>query len=143
MRVEAARPDDLSRVLELLDSASLPTAGAESHFHEFLVARDDAGRLVGCIGAEVYGDVGLLRSLVVSEAARSSSVGRRLVEALLERSRERGLRALFLLTTTAEDYFPRFGFAALPRDEADERLRASEELRGACPDTAVVMRLEL
>lgn len=143
MRVEASAREDLPGVLALLESASLPSAGVEEHFGEFLVARDGGGDVLGCIGAEVYGSVGLLRSLAVSEKARSAGIGRLLVEALLERSRERGLAALYLLTTTAEGYFPRFGFAVLRRDEADPRLAASEELRGACPDTAVLMRLAL
>jgi amino-acid N-acetyltransferase len=48
-----------------------------------------------------------------------------------------------LLTTTAERYFPRFGFEVIPRAEADPKLEASEELRGACPSTAVLMRRRL
>lgn len=143
MKVEAASSGDVPAVLDLLRAARLPPAGVESHFDQFLVARDEGGRLAGCVGAEVYGDVALLRSLAVSEAARSSGIGRSLVEALIHRSRERGVRRLFLLTTTAEAYFPRFGFEVVPRSEADPRLEASEELRGACPDSAVLMRLEL
>lgn len=143
MKVEAAVRNDLPETLALLRSADLPEAGVEEHFDRFLVARDEQGRLVGCIGAEVYGDVGLLRSLAVSEEARSSGIGRTLVTALLARSRDHGLGALYLLTTTAPRYFPRFGFEPVPRSEADPRLEASEELRGACPDSAVLMRLEL
>lgn len=143
MRVEAASPGDLPEVLELLRGAGLPEAGVPEHFSDFLVVRDERGRIAACIGAEDYGDAGLLRSLAVAEAARRAGVGRALVEALVERSRTRGQRALYLLTTTAEAYFPRFGFDRLPRTEADSRLEASEELRGACPDSAVLMRLEL
>ena len=50
---------------------------------------------------------------------------------------------MYLLTTTAEDYFPRFGFEVIDRSEADERLKESAEFRGACPDSAVCMRLSL
>ena len=143
MKVASAVRDDLPAVLELLRSADLPAAGVAEHLEGFFVARDDRGTLVGCIGAEVYEDIGLLRSLAISESSRSSGVGRALVEALLASARRDGLRALYLLTTTAERYFPRFGFEPVPRSEADSRLEASEELRGACPDSAVLMRLEL
>lgn len=138
-----ARDSDLDDVLSLLENSSLPSAGVEEHFENFLVARDEARRFLGCIGLEAYGDVGLLRSLAVTTDSRGSGIGRALVERLFAEARGRGVRTLYLLTTTAERYFPRFGFERLPRAEADPSLLASEELRGACPDTAVLMRLRL
>ncbi len=98
---------------------------------------------MGCIGLEAYGDVALLRSLAATSAVRGSGVGRRLVEGLIVGARSDGVSILYLLTTTADEYFPRFGFERITRGEIDERLQASEELRGACPDTAICMRLEL
>lgn len=66
-------------------------------------------------------------------------MGKLLVERLLETARARGVSAMYLLTTTADKYFPRFGFEPIPRDQADSRLQASEEFLGACPDAAVCM----
>ena len=140
--VAPANRAELPDILALLEESELPAAGVEDHAEAFLVARDD-GRLVGCIGLEAYGDVGLLRSLAVCSERRGGGLGQRLVAHLLDEARERGMTALYLLTTTADRYFPRFGFETIPRDEADSRLSASEELRGACPDTAVCMRLRL
>lgn len=141
--IEAAERDELPRILELLEEADLPVAGVD-HAESFLVARerdeqDQQGRLVGCIGLEAYGDVGLLRSLVVRPDTRGGGLGKLLVERLLETARARGVSAMYLLTTTADEYFPRFGFEPIPREQADSRLRASEEFRGACPDSAVCM----
>ncbi|MEW5867584.1 MAG: GNAT family N-acetyltransferase, partial [Bacillota bacterium] len=48
---------------------------------------------------------------------------------------------VYLLTTTAEAYFRTFGFEAVPRDEVCPEVRESSEFRGACPQSAVVMRL--
>jgi N-acetylglutamate synthase-like GNAT family acetyltransferase len=115
----------------------------EEHFGSFLVARDGRGLLFGCIGLETYGKVGLLRSLAVESARRGEGVGNGLVEELFASARSRGIETLYLLTTTAERYFPRFGFEVIPRAEADVKLAASEELRGACPATAVLMRRRL
>lgn len=140
--IEPLTRKELPKILELLDEADLPAAGVEEHLGSFLVARDE-GVLVGCVGMEVYGDVGLLRSLVVRPSTRGSGIGKLLVEALFERAREKGVGALYLLTTTAEDYFPRFGFEVIAREDADPRLHASEEFRGACPDSAICMVRQL
>ena len=54
-----------------------------------------------------------------------------------------GLRRLYLLTTTAEEYFPRYGFRRIPRESASPAARESVEFREACPASAVTMVLEL
>jgi amino-acid N-acetyltransferase len=141
--ISVADRGDLPDVLELLQSSSLPVAGVASQLESFLVARDEAGRLVGTIGLEVYEKVGLLRSLVVRSDRRSAGVGTELVNRLLVLAREKKVETVYLLTTTAETYFPRFGFVRVPRDDADPRLAASEELRGACPSSAILMRARL
>ncbi len=141
--ISVAARDDLPDVLDLLRSSSLPVAGVEEHLDSFLVARDEAGRLVGTIGLEVYGEVGLLRSLAVRSDRRSAGVGTELVERLMVLAREKKIGTVYLLTTTAETYFPRFGFACVPREQADSRLAVSEELRGACPSSAILMRARL
>lgn len=58
---------------------------------------------------------------------------------LLESARAEGLADVTLLTTTAADYFTRFGFHVIPRESAPEAVRASVEFREACPETATVM----
>ena len=106
---------------------------------DFVVA-EEGGRLVGAIGLEVYGDVALLRSAVVQQGRRGTGLGQGLVARLLEHAAARGVREVYLLTTTAERYFPRFGFAPVPREAVAPALWASEEFRGACPDSAIAMR---
>jgi amino-acid N-acetyltransferase len=50
---------------------------------------------------------------------------------------------MYLLTTSAEHYFPRFGFVQIGRDDVRGAVRESVEFREACPASAVVMRAEL
>ncbi|ANM31060.1 hypothetical protein ABI59_17980 [Acidobacteria bacterium Mor1] len=142
MRIEPAGPESRDDILNLLAAAELPAAGAEQHLAHFFVARD-GDRLVGSIGLEVYQDVGLLRSLAVVPELRGSGLGRKLVQRLVEHARDLGIVRIYLLTTTAETFFPRFGFQPIPRDAADPRLGESEEFRGACPQDAACLRLEL
>jgi amino-acid N-acetyltransferase len=136
--IRPATPGDFAGVIGLLQAAELPTAGLQPALSDFLVA-EDHGSIVGAIGLEVYGDRALLRSAVVDPGRRNSGLGTDLVEGLLERARVRGVREIFLLTTTAERYFPRFGFRPIARSEVALAVRASEEFRGACPDSAVAM----
>jgi amino-acid N-acetyltransferase len=70
-------------------------------------------------------------------------VGRALVTSLNPLIRGSGLDGLFLLTTTAVDFFARLGFARITREKLPASLNASEELRGACPASAVAMAIKL
>lgn len=138
MRIRRAKNSDLSAVESLLTASDLPTDGVRDNFSGFVVA-DDNGAIAGAIGLEKYGSVALLRSAVVAPDHRGTGVGRKLVEQLLERAEEAGVDELYLLTTTAEKYFPRFGFTRTTRATVPEAVKASAEFRGACPETAVVM----
>ena len=138
MTIRNATLQDLSAVERLLSTNDLPLDGVRENFGNFLVA-EDGGAIVGAIGLEKFDSVALLRSAVVSSEHRGTGVGRELVERILVRAEEEGLDAVYLLTTTAEDYFPRFGFSRGTRETVPDAVKASAEFRGACPDTAVVM----
>jgi amino-acid N-acetyltransferase len=137
-----ATPEDLKDLLDLLETAKLPTAGVKDHIHNFMLEFGN-NTLLGCAGLEIYQQVGLLRSVAVNPIKHSNGVGSKLVKSILEHAKAQQLSNIFLLTETAENYFPRFGFNPVSRAEIPENLQASEELRGACPDSAVVMMLEL
>ena len=142
--ISRAKGGDLEEVLALLDSAALPGEGVAEFLGGFLVARDAAGRLVGCVGAERHGDVALLRSAAVAHHLRRSGLGSRLVAALIERARAGGAVEIALLTTTARDFFARrFGFAEAARADYEDRLAASPEWRLPRCSSAAFMRLSL
>jgi amino-acid N-acetyltransferase len=138
MQFRNATSKDLPAVEGLLSAHNLPLDGVEDNFSNFIVAEDEGG-IRGAIGLEKFGSVALLRSAVVSPERRGSGLGRRLVEQLLERAEDAGIDEVYLLTTTAEKYFPRFGFARTTRAQVPDAVKASAEFQGACPDTAVVM----
>ncbi len=139
MKIREATNRDLDAVESLLSANSLPLDGVKENFSSFVVA-EDGGEIAGAIGLEKFGSVALLRSAVVSPQYRGSGVGRRLVEQVLERAERAGIEELFLLTTTAENYFPRFGFARTTRSAVPPAVKASAEFQSACPDTAIVMK---
>jgi amino-acid N-acetyltransferase len=129
---------DVPVVLELLKQSGLPEVGIAENVSAFAVARSD-GILVGCIGLEVYGGSGLLRSLVVRPNQRSRGLGAALVQYALARAEQWELLSVYLLTTTAREYFTRFGFSACPRDGVPDGIASSWEFRTGCPNTAVLM----
>jgi len=142
LKIRKARKSDLPAVERLLSASKLPLDGVREHFGEFIVAEDDNG-IEGVVGIEKYETVGLLRSAAVAPEHRGNGIGRQLVQQLLVRAEESGVDELYLLTTTAQEYFPRFGFAPTTRAAVPESLQSSAEFQGACPDTAIVMKRRL
>lgn len=142
MRIRCATNSDLSQLEILLTGSKLPFDGVAEHVSDFLIAEEDGG-VKGAIGLERYGTRALLRSAVVAPEVRGSGIGGQLVTHLLEHAKSNGVEELYLLTTTAEKYFPRFGFQEITREHVPSAVKQSVEFRGACPDTAVVMRRSL
>jgi amino-acid N-acetyltransferase len=142
VELRTAQESDLPAVLGLLESTHLPTAGVAVTPSHFVVA-ESKGKVVGVVGLEMYGRSALLRSAAVEESWRGSGVGRVLVERALDVARERGIEDVFLLTTTAENYFPRFGFTCVSRDSVTPGVKSSIEFQAACPASATVMRKSL
>ncbi len=136
-----ANPADWLEIEDLLMRHRLPPAGAKDHLQHFVVGRNSASILAGVAGIEYYGDVALLRSVAV--AWRKRGLGSDLVRRILDQAAKDGIRQVALLTETAAEYFPRFGFRVIRRDELPPALQASAEFQGACPDTAVAMLLDL
>jgi len=137
-RVRAAEPRDLPAVEQLLVASGLPLDGVREAFGTFVVAERDAD-LVGVAGLEVCCDNALLRSVAVRPEWRAHGVGRALVTRAIEDAESRGINALYLLTTSAERYFPSFGFRTIARNEVPADIRATAEFREACPASATVM----
>ncbi|GEM85628.1 arsenic resistance N-acetyltransferase ArsN2 [Meiothermus granaticius] len=133
---------DLPEVFRLLQASGLPIAGVPEHIHDFILALDGE-RVVACAGLETHSEAGLLRSLAVEADYRSQGLGGKLTQGILELAESRGLHSVSLLTTTAQNYFSRFGFVPVERSALPPALAASEELRGVCSERAAAMTLAL
>ncbi|MGD0339832.1 MAG: arsenic resistance N-acetyltransferase ArsN2 [Bacteroidota bacterium] len=140
--IRKARKEDLPVVLQLLDESSLPKAGVEQHFENFFVA-EDGGDVIGAIGVEIYGDVGLLRSAVVRKELQRQGIGKQLYQTLVTVAKSIGIKRLILLTTTAADYFAQKGFRVIDKAMVQGPVTSSAEFTGACPKSATCMELML
>jgi amino-acid N-acetyltransferase len=140
--IRRATLEDLSAVERLLTEQHLPLDRVRDAVEDFVVAY--AGEtLVGVAGLEACCDNALLRSVAVAPGWRSHGIGRALVTRVISDAEARGIHALYLLTTTAERYFPSFGFRATTRDAVPDDIRATGEFQTACPASATVMCLPL
>lgn len=144
MNIEPASPRDYEDVIALLDTAALPTEDLDrSSMAHFLVARDRSGKLIGAIGFERHGRAALLRSLVVAPDYRNLELGTQLVAKLEARCRSLVVADLYLLTTTARDFFAKRRFQTIGREAVPAVLRGAAEFTRLCPETAVCMTKSL
>ena len=134
-----ARASDLDGIERLLAASDLPLAGVAESLGGFVVAEADGG-IVGTAALEVCCQNALLRSVAVAPEWRSRGLGRALVARVISDAEARGIHAVYLLTTTAERYFPSFGFQPVGRHDVPADVRETGEFREACPASAVVMR---
>jgi N-acetylglutamate synthase-like GNAT family acetyltransferase len=136
MQVRRATEADWSEVVALVRFGGLPAEGLKDQFPTayWVAIADD--RLLGVVGLERYGAFGLLRSLAVAEGQQSRGVGGALIQHAQQEAQADGLAAVFLLTTTAADFFARHGFAVLARALVPDAVRISPEFASICPDSA-------
>jgi len=139
--IEPARPTDLPELLGLLAASGLPGDGLGEELVA-LVARQN-GQLAGSAALELYGAAALLRSVMVAPALRGQGLGDRLVRAALQLARRHGVAEVYLLTETAAQFFPRFGFAPIARAGVAPAVQQSVEFISACPASAQAMRLAM
>ena len=124
----------------LLTEAQLPVADLANSRSLNLLGMRDSGRLVGVVGIEVYGSVGLFRSLAVAPAHRNSGLGGSLVSNAEAWAAKQGVKTLYLLTTTAASFFARRGYEAVPRPEAPVAIAATAQFSDLCPASSTFMR---
>ena len=135
-----ASQKDWEVIEALLMESGLPIddLGADN-LDGFLVAEDGV-KLVGLIGLQLYGTIGLLRSLVVARDARKLGLGGKLIGALQSAAEAAGVTELWLLTIDADSFFERHGFEKMARDAAPASIQQTEEFSDLCPGTAFLMR---
>jgi amino-acid N-acetyltransferase len=142
IEIRRAACDDAAGIVRLLEESRLPTAGAADHLATMVVA-ERGDRIVGSAGLEIYADGALLRSVAVAPELQGTGLGRDLTERAIQLARELKMPAIYLLTTTAAKYFPKFGFEEISRGEVPRVVQSSVEFTSACPSSATVMRKPL
>jgi amino-acid N-acetyltransferase len=108
-----------------------------------LFVMEENNDVIGTVGIELYGDEALLRSLSVDTEKRSLGIGKQLVDFVENYAARQRVSNIYLLTTTAENFFHKKGYAVVSREDVPEIIRTSSEFSKVCPASAIVMKKQL
>ncbi|NTU45468.1 MAG: GNAT family N-acetyltransferase [Chlorobiaceae bacterium] len=137
-----ATPDDLPMVQALLKENSLPFEDVGEHMDHFILAKEN-GLLIASAGVELLGTDGLLRSVCVSRKCRNRGIAGELCRRMEATAYSAGVKQLYLLTTTAEEYFKHRGYRVCSRESLPPGVQGTAEFRSLCPSSAVCMVRDL
>ena len=130
---------ELSAVTALLTAADLPIEDLSQAKLKHFIGITSNDTLCGIIGLELFTPVALLRSLVVTDSVRGTGLGQTLVKEIETYAAKKNIEEIYLLTTTAEDFFVKLGYQTIERASAPETIRNTEEFSSICPGSATVM----
>lgn len=137
--IRPPRADDLPALKALLDASGLPSSDlTEAHLKHFIIL-GQAGRVAGSVGIEPHGEDALLRSLAVETMLRGEGYGQRLLELMEERARDEGVQRMYLLTTSADNFFHHQGYEPVARDSVPDAIRGTSQFAGLCPASAACL----
>lgn len=109
---------------QVLDGGKLlPRSKTEiiQSLQEFIVVLDDQ-TIIGCAGLQIYtADLGEIRTLIVDDQFQGSGAGRLLVEHLIMRAQNIGLKRLMALTYVPI-FFHKIGFDTVEREQLPEKV---------------------
>jgi amino-acid N-acetyltransferase len=128
-----------AEVQQLLAACELPYQDITPAYLEHFLGERDGQALVGVIGLELCGDSALLRSLAVSEQYRGRGIGSTLLASAGRHARSQGVKALYLLTTTAEGFFAQQGYEEIDRTMVPATVQETAEFQTLCPASAACM----
>ena len=136
--IRSARTSDIKSIRRIIDLYTLQrrllakeTVTLYEDVQEFVVAEVN-GEVVGCGALHVlWEDLGEVRTVAVLEEYRKQKLGHEILEAIIQRARELGLKRLFCLTFETE-FFGSHGFkeisgAPVEPDVYQELLRSYDE----------------
>jgi amino-acid N-acetyltransferase len=136
---EVRKSEELELLKLFLESNKLPSRDISLEGNVFSLYYDDNNNIIGSAGFEMYGDVGIVRSIAVHQTRRRTGLGRQIVDEILRRAKGKNLKAVFLLTETAYEFFLRKGFHDFSRHDVPFAVSASSEFSSVCPATAKCM----
>jgi len=125
-------------ILSLLAENDLPTSDLDET--KILFACINNGQVVGTGGLELFKDCVLLRSISVRTSMQKRGLGKFILHELEKVAAYKGIRHLYLLTTTAKDFFAKEDYTIIDRGDVPLEIKNTTQFSSVCPSTATVMR---
>jgi amino-acid N-acetyltransferase len=131
------------QIKQLLISVDLPTDDIDDHTSSHFFSVEHHSEAIALIGIEYYGKEALIRSLMVKPEYRNQGLADQLIQLISQKAAQQGVHHLYLLTTTADQYFTRKGFITISRDDTPPSIKATREFSHICPASATLMCKDL
>ncbi|PLT31686.1 GNAT family N-acetyltransferase [Peribacillus deserti] len=124
--IRCAGKEDSVLIEQFLAEAHISADGVKENIENFLIAENQAGKLIAVIGIEPLNETGLLRSLAFSPEFHTRNLPV-LLEQVIILARERELRTLYLATNSesAAGLFQWMGFETVPKGRISADLELS------------------
>src|SRR3569833_1023755 len=110
----------------LLTAEKLPVSDLPETLDNFIVALEE-DEVIGVAGLEIYDDYGLLRSMAVNHSYRGKGIAGELLNHIEKLALKEKLKAIYLLTETAPNYFANKNYSKIARTEVPELVQQSSE----------------
>lgn len=127
--------------INLLQQQHLPVSDIDEDKVLYLLKADE--RTIGTVGLEIFEDCALLRSVSIIKEEQGKGYGNFLNTAIENYAADSGISCLYLLTTTAKDFFSKHGYCVISREEAPLCVQQTAEFTSLCPSSAVVMKKKI
>jgi amino-acid N-acetyltransferase len=134
----AVSETERQEAINLLQQHGLPVSDIDDDKLLYLLM--DGEKIIGTAGLEIFEDCALLRSVSVIKEEQGKGYGKIINQQIEKYVKESGINCLYLLTTTAKDFFDKQGYCIIKREESPEALKQTAEFTSLCPSSAVVMK---
>lgn len=127
--------------ITLLQTHNLTTSDIDNDKLLYLLI--DGEKVIGTAGLEIFGNCALLRSVSIAKEEQGKGYGKIISEEIEKYAKEAGINCMYLLTTTAKDFFDKQAYCTIKREEAPAAIKLTAEFSSLCPSSAAVMKKSL
>lgn len=141
--IRKAEAKDAKKLESFLLEANLNTEGISESIEYYSLLETNSGELKACIGIEPDGNVGLLRSFVVSKGTAHSDIVL-LFDRVISIAESKNLKAVYLVTNKENTiaFFRGFGFKVVDKTPA-EIIKNPHFQKVLNVDNSVIMELPM
>ena len=138
MQYREALESDLQTITEILSVNNLPSNDCAKHLGNFVVFEAN-GEIIGIGGMELFRTVALIRSIAVTTEHRKKGLAKKIIKTLEDKAKQKGVKAVYLLTESAVLYFTNQGFSIKDRTNIPVSIMQTQQFKELCPASATVM----